>query len=217
MIKIHKEGKSIIYFSTLISISLSISIWILLPIKIFIIAEILILTLMIFVFRFFRIPKRTFNSSENDIIAPADGKIVAIENVYEDEYFKTQKTQVSVFMSVYNVHINWFPISGSVAYFKYHEGKYLVARHPKSSELNERTSVVIQNGQTMILLRQIAGYVARRVICYAKEGMSVKQNDELGFIKFGSRVDMFLPTDADIQVKIGDKTTGGVTKIASLK
>lgn len=217
MVKIHKEGRSIIYFSLLIIISFSISSWVLLPIYLAIISEIILLSILILVFRFFRIPDRQYTYDDNSVIAPADGKVVAIEEVYEQEYFNDKRIQISIFMSIHNVHINWYPISGIITFFKYHKGKYLLARHPKSSELNERTSMVIKNGHTEILLRQIAGYVARRVICYAKKGLTVKQNNELGFIKFGSRVDIFLPLDTDIHVNINDLAIGGYTKIASFE
>jgi len=217
MVKIHKEGRSIIYFSLLIIISLSISSWILLPINLAIISEIVLLSILILIFRFFRIPSRQYTYDENSVIAPADGKVVAIEEVYEQEYFNDKRIQISIFMSIHNVHINWYPISGIITFFKYHQGKYLLARHPKSSELNERTSMVIKNDHNEILLRQIAGYVARRVICYAKKGLTVKQNNELGFIKFGSRVDLFLPLNTDIHVNINDLAKGGYTKIASFE
>lgn len=185
-----------------------------LPLPVFIPVLAGLLTMQIMVLRFFRIPKRKFLADEKAIIAPADGTIVAIENVKETEYFKDERKLVSIFMSVHNVHINWFPITGTVKYFKYHPGKYLLARHPKSSELNERTSVVIGNDEREILVRQIAGYVARRIICYATPGKDFRQGDELGFIRFGSRVDIYLPTDTHVTVKPGDKTTGGVTIIA---
>ena len=166
--------------------------------------------------RFFRDPKRQFILNKDAIIAPADGKIVAIEEVIETEYFKEKRKLVSIFMSIHNVHINWFPISGTIKYFKYHPGKYLLAIHPKSSELNERTSIVIENSGYEILVRQIADFVARRIVCYARETGDAKQSHELGFIRFGSRVDVFLPAETHINVKIGDKTIGGVTEIAQL-
>lgn len=175
------------------------------------------LVLFILVVQFFRIPNRLLTTGDAQVIAPADGKVVVIEETTESEYFKDRRRQVSIFMSPLNVHVNRNPVSGIVRYFKYFPGKYLVAWHPKSSTENERTTVVIEtpNG-VKVLLRQIAGAVARRIIWYVKEGQPVKQGDEFGFIKFGSRVDVFLPLDAEIKVKIGDVTKGGVTVIAEL-
>lgn len=165
---------------------------------------------------FFRIPSRTHTTGDDLIIAPADGKIVVIEEVYEPEYFKDKRVQVSIFMSPLNVHQNLNPISGVVKYFKYHPGKYLVAWHPKSSTLNERTSYVIGNDRMELLTRQIAGAVARRIAYYVKEGDTVDQCKEFGFIRFGSRVDVFLPVGTPINVKIGDITQGGVTVLAKM-
>lgn len=165
---------------------------------------------------FFRIPSRVHTTGENLVVAPADGKVVVIEEVYEPEYFKDKRLQVSIFMSPINVHQNLNPISGVVKYFKYHPGKYLVAWHPKSSTLNERTSYVIGNGKVEILSRQIAGALARRIAYYVKEGDSVQQTKEFGFIRFGSRVDVYLPIGTPVNVKIGDITQGGVTVLAEL-
>ena len=167
---------------------------------------------------FFRSPKIEITLNPNHVLAPADGKVVAIEDVNETEYFNPEysgRRQISIFMSPLNVHINRNPVSGTIKYFKYHPGKYLVAWHPKSSTKNERTTVVYETeNKQQILVRQIAGAVARRISCYVKEGDSVKQGDELGFIKFGSRVDVLLPLDAKLNIKIGDKTVGGETVIA---
>lgn len=165
---------------------------------------------------FFRIPSRMHTTGENLVVAPADGKVVVIEEVFEPEYFKDKRLQVSIFMSPINVHQNLNPISGVVKYFKYHPGKYLVAWHPKSSTLNERTSYVIGNGNVDILSRQIAGALARRIAYYIKEGDTVQQTKEFGFIRFGSRVDVFLPVGTPVNVKIGDITQGGVTVLAEL-
>jgi len=165
---------------------------------------------------FFRIPGRVHTTGENLVVAPADGKVVVIEEVFEPEYFKDTRLQVSIFMSPINVHQNLNPISGVVKYFKYHPGKYLVAWHPKSSTLNERTSYVIGNGKVDILSRQIAGALARRIAYYVKEGDTVQQTKEFGFIRFGSRVDVFLPVGTPVNVKIGDITQGGVTVLAEL-
>lgn len=165
---------------------------------------------------FFRIPTRELTTGDNLVVAPADGKVVVIEEVYEPEYFKDKRLQVSIFMSPLNVHQNLNPISGVVKYFKYHPGKYLVAWHPKSSTLNERTSYVISNGKTELLSRQIAGALARRIAYYVKEGDTVQQTKEFGFIRFGSRVDVYFPVGTPINVKIGDITQGGVTVLAKL-
>lgn len=165
--------------------------------------------------QFFRNPARNTIVNANHIIAPADGKIVVIEEVEEPEYFKDKRIQVSIFMSPFNVHVNRNPISGVVSYFKYHPGEYLVAWHPKSSTLNERTTTVIktESGQE-ILFRQIAGAVARRIRYYVDTGDSVKQGEEMGFIKFGSRVDVFLPVGTDVNVAIDQITRGGETVLA---
>ncbi len=167
------------------------------------------------VLQFFRNPKITLIVAENFVLAPADGKVVAIEEVEEGEYFNSKRTQISIFMSPVNVHVNRSPVSGIVSYFKYHPGKYLVAWHPKSSMENERTTVVVKMGDDLeILFRQIAGAVARRIKCYIREGDAVVQGSEFGFIKFGSRVDILLPTNSTLCVDLGDKTKGGITKIA---
>jgi phosphatidylserine decarboxylase len=166
---------------------------------------------------FFRIPLRTFSMGETKIVAPADGKVVVIEETYEPEYFKDNRLQVSIFMSPLNVHVNRNPISGIVRYMKYHPGKYLVAWHPKSSTENERTTIVIGNDRMELLMRQIAGALARRICYYVKEGDAVEQNGEFGFIRFGSRVDLFFPLGTKIDVKIGDIVQGGMTVLAHLQ
>jgi phosphatidylserine decarboxylase len=165
---------------------------------------------------FFRIPNRTFTKGDNLVIAPADGKVVVIEETFEPEYFKDQRLQVSIFMSPLNVHVNRTPIEGEVKYMKYHPGKYLVAWHPKSSTENERTTVVVGNQKTTLLMRQIAGALARRICWYVKEGDKLKQNDEFGFIRFGSRVDIYFPVGTKIDVKIGDTVQGGMTVLARM-
>ncbi|HYD21491.1 MAG TPA: phosphatidylserine decarboxylase family protein [Flavipsychrobacter sp.] len=165
---------------------------------------------------FFRLPNRSHTHGEEKIVSPADGKVVVIEEVFEPEYFKDKRLQISVFMSPLNVHVNRNPVSGIVKYMKYHAGKYLVAWHPKSSTENERTTLVIANDRAEVLLRQIAGALARRIRYYVKEGDEVKQNDEFGFIQFGSRVDVFLPIGTTVDVKIGDVVKGGVTVLAHL-
>ncbi len=171
--------------------------------------------LLILVLQFFRNPKRKTTANKNHIIAPVDGKVVVIEEVYEKEFFKDKRLQVSIFMSPLNVHVTRYAISGAVAFSKYHPGKYLVAWHPKSSELNERTTVVLENNTVgQILYRQIAGAVARRIVNYAKVGDKVVQGRDAGFIKFGSRVDVFLPLGTKINVKIDQKVRGGEDCIA---
>ncbi len=176
------------------------------------------LVIFALIVQFFRIPNRALTQHDTQVIAPADGTVVVIEETEETEYFKERRRQVSIFMSPLNVHVNRNPVSGVVRYFRYFPGKYLVAWHPKSSTENERTTIVIQakNGSE-ILFRQIAGAVARRIRWYVKEGQPVEQGQEMGFIKFGSRVDVFLPLDAEVKVAIGDRMKGGVTILAELR
>jgi len=179
--------------------------------------NVLFFALLILILQFFRIPKRTLNYQEGDVICPADGKVVVIEEVEETEYFKDKRIQVSIFMSPLNVHANYYPIPGENTYVKYHPGKFLVAWHPKSSTENERSTVVTKdkNG-TEVLFRQIAGAVARRICLYAETNQKAEAGKEFGFIKFGSRIDIFLPLNCQINVKIGDKVKGIESKIASL-
>ncbi|HLU17829.1 MAG TPA: phosphatidylserine decarboxylase family protein [Edaphocola sp.] len=165
---------------------------------------------------FFRIPSREFTQGDNLVIAPADGKVVVIEETDENEYFKDRRIQVSIFMSPLNVHVNRSPIRGLVKYVKYHPGRYLVAWHPKSSTENERTTVVVGNNKTTLLMRQIAGALARRICYYVKEGQSIDQNAEFGFIRFGSRVDIFFPIGTKIDVTIGQHVKGGQTILAKI-
>ncbi len=174
------------------------------------------LVFFILIVQFFRNPFRNTVINENHVIAPADGKVVVIEEVEEPEYFKDKRRQVSIFMSPVNVHVNRNPIAGIVKYAKYHPGKYLVAWHPKSSTENERTTVVIAGSKAEVLFRQIAGALAKRIVYYVKEGDKVEQGSEMGFIKFGSRIDIYLPLDATINVKLDQKTRGGETVVATL-
>jgi phosphatidylserine decarboxylase len=169
------------------------------------------------ILQFFRSPVFKINKNDKQVLAPADGKVVVIEETEETEYLKGKRKQISIFMSPVNVHVNRMPVGGSISYFKYHPGKYLVAWHPKSSTENERTTVVakMKNG-TEVLFRQIAGALARRIKWYVKEGQQLEQGDEFGFIKFGSRVDIFLPLDAKVKVSMGEVTKGGRTVIAEL-
>ncbi len=216
---LHKEGTATISLTIIGLLILNFAVRQLLPTSDIIHTAILALSLiiLIIVVQFFRKPKRVTSKNPYHIIAPADGKVVVIEEVVENEYFKDSRRQVSIFMSPLNVHINFNPISGIVSFVKYHAGKYLVAWHPKSSTENERTTIVVKhtNG-TEILFRQIAGALARRICWYVKEGQSVEQGSEFGFIKFGSRIDIYLPLDAKILVNIGDKPIGGETVIAEL-
>jgi phosphatidylserine decarboxylase len=214
--RIHKEGIIIIlvFFLVISSFNLIIywavrNTWLQ---SILIIASIAFLLMVVW---FFRNPDRSVIPNDSIVLSAADGKVVVIEEVMEKEYFKDRRIQVSIFMSPLNVHANRYPVSGTVSYYKYHPGKYLVAWHPKSSELNERSTIVIKDSHgKMILVRQIAGAVARRIVSYTHEGQHVIQGDELGFIKFGSRVDMFFPAGTKINVKIGDVVTGNRTVIA---
>ncbi len=215
--RIHKEGFFILGSSLLLMVVFVIILWMWLASLGLILGFAIAVPIYAFLLRFFRVPKRIISPNSNTIFSPADGKVVAFEVVDEPEYLKTRCMQVSVFMSVWNVHVNWFPFSGKVAYYRYHPGKFLVAWHPKSSTENERTTVVIErNDGVKVLFRQIAGLVARRIICYAKEGEAVSQFQEMGFIKFGSRVDLFLPLDAEIKVALNQKVTGNITEIASI-
>lgn len=173
------------------------------------------LAFYLLILQFFRIPLFEVQTDEKRVLAPADGKVVVIEETEETEYLKSKRKQISIFMSPINVHINRMPVTGVISYFKYHPGKYLVAWHPKSSTENERTTVVTKmNNGTEIVFRQIAGALARRIKCYVKEGQQLHQGDEFGFIKFGSRVDIFLPLDAKVMIQVGDVTKGGKTVIA---
>ena len=175
------------------------------------------LILLVLVLQFFRNPKRVTPKNDNHLIAPVDGKVVIVEEVYEKEYFKDKRLQVSIFMSPLNVHVTRYTMSGVVNFSKYPPGKYLVAWHPKSSELNERTTIVLENKSFgEILYRQIAGAVARRIVNYAEEGTQVTQGEDAGFIKFGSRVDLFLPLNTPLDVKVNDMVKGGVQTIAHL-
>jgi phosphatidylserine decarboxylase len=170
----------------------------------------------LFIVSFFRIPSRTFTYNEDAVVSPADGKVVVIEEVFDTEFFQEKRLQISVFMSPANVHVNRYPFSGKVVYSQYHKGKYLVAWDPKSSTENERHSIVLSNPKADVLVKQIAGALAKRIVNYSVVGEDVKQNEELGFIKFGSRVDLLLPLGTPVNVKIGDKVKNGVSVLAKL-
>ena len=214
----HREGYKIILNTFLITVTISICVeyvienfWIQ---KLLQLSAIIILLLIL---QFFRNPKRKTIINKNHIISPVDGKVVNIKEVFEKEYFKDKRIQLSIFMSPVNVHVTRYAISGEVIFSKYHPGKYFVAWHPKSSELNERTTVVIENKTVgKILYRQIAGAVARRIVNYAKVGDKAIQGNDAGFIKFGSRVDLFLPIDTKINVVIDQFVKGGIDQIASV-
>lgn len=215
--KLHKEGRKIAGISSLLFCLLTGTFFICLAPGWAFLADLPALPLLVLIIRFFRVPSRQVLSQADAVFSPADGKVVAIEEVFENEFYHETRKVVSVFMSIYNVHINWYPVEGEVIYQKYHPGKFLVAWHPKSSTDNERTTVVVgPSKQQSILLRQIAGAVARRIVCYAKANHKVTQNQELGFIKFGSRVDVFLPPDAEIKVSLNQKVTGSQTILAIL-
>lgn len=178
--------------------------------------QIIALVFLVLVLQFFRNPKRNTQRNDNQVIAPVDGKVVVIEEVFENEYFKDKRLQVSIFMSPINVHVTRYAVGGKVVFSKYHPGKYLVAWHPKASEENERTTVVVENQSFgKILYRQIAGALAKRIVNYAKEGDTAVQGADAGFIKFGSRVDLYLPLDAKINVQLGQTVKGGIDVVAS--
>jgi phosphatidylserine decarboxylase len=175
------------------------------------------LAVLLFLVSFFRVPARRLSTGDDLVICPADGKVVVIEEITDEEYFKDKRLQISIFMSPANVHQNRNPIGGEVVYSKYHKGKYLVAWHPKSSTENERHSVVIRNGHGEVLVRQIAGAMARRIVNYLSVGQKVQQSAEMGFIKFGSRVDVLLPVGTAVEVQLNQVVQGGVTVLAKLK
>ncbi|KGO80558.1 phosphatidylserine decarboxylase [Flavobacterium cauense R2A-7] len=215
-IQFHKEGAKIILGTTIAVVAVVFLADAFLPIFWLQKAvQILALFMLIMVLQFFRNPKRVVAINDNHIIAPVDGKVVVIEEVFEPEYFKDKRLMVSIFMSPINVHVTRYAVNGLVKFSKYHPGKYLVAWHPKASEENERTTVVVENrvfGE--ILYRQIAGALARRIVNYAQEGMQVVQGTDAGFIKFGSRVDLYLPLGTQVNVKLNEKAVGGKTIIA---
>ncbi|WP_209388517.1 MULTISPECIES: phosphatidylserine decarboxylase family protein [unclassified Chryseobacterium] len=215
--KLHKESKGTIAVATIIfTIISAVSIYYLEMFSLLIIVPLLVIYCL--VFWFFRVPNREILDHVENVIAPVDGKVVMIKEVEESEFLKEKAIQVSIFMSPLNVHICRFPVSGKVIYKKYHPGKYLVAWHEKSSTENERTTMAVESlTNHKVVFRQIAGYVARRIVFYCNEGDSAKAGHEFGFIKFGSRMDVFLPLDTEIICKIGDKTKGGIDVIAKMK
>jgi phosphatidylserine decarboxylase len=216
MIRFHKEGYKIILTAMLISILGIVCVEKLIEIPWLIkLIQIVIIGFLIIILQFFRNPKREVPLNDNALVAPVDGKVVVIEEVEEPEYFKDKRLQVSIFMSPINVHVTRYAMSGLIKYSKYHSGKYLVAWHPKASTENERTSVVVHNiSFGDVLYRQIAGALAKRIVNYAKKGGKVVQGTDAGFIKFGSRVDLFLPLGTKLKVSLGDKVKGGIQVIA---
>ena len=215
--KIHREGYSILLSEIMMSLGIIVGLSFLgLPDIVLYIASVIAVVVFILFAQFFRVPKRSINNVEGQITCPSDGKVVVIERVHEPEYFKDERIQVSIFMSPLNVHVQWAPMAGLVRYAVYHAGKYLVAWHPKSSTENERTTLVVESSKGEVLFRQIAGAVARRIKYYVQPGDMVKSGEEVGFIKFGSRIDVFLPLDAKIHVRIDDKVKGRETLLATL-
>lgn len=215
--KLHKESKgTIIVASVVFAFVAYLSIYFFKPYSLLVIIPLLIVYGL--VFWFFRVPRRDVEDHMENVIAPVDGKVVMIKEIFEDEFLQNKVIQISIFMSPLNVHICRYPVSGNVIYKKYHPGKYLVAWHEKSSTQNERTTVAVESmTHHTVIFRQIAGYVARRIVFYCKEGDAAKAGHEFGFIKFGSRMDVFLPLDTEIICKIGDKTKGGIDVIAKMK
>ena len=217
---LHKEGRKLVLIIFLaialiaVLMHFTIEVW---NVFDYIVIGVLVVAAVLFA-SFFRIPKRIFTTDDKQIVAPADGRVVVIEEVFENEFLKQQCRQVSIFMSPANVHVNRYPVSGKVVYVKYHKGNYFVASHPKSSVLNEHSSIGMEMADgTRIFLRQIAGAMARRIVCYSKEGDVVEQNQELGFIKFGSRVDLFIPLEAEMNVNLESAVKNGISTIAFLK
>lgn len=218
-VKIHHEGTNILIVLIIILLLINIPLWLWVrPLAIAIASTAVCGVFYLLVVNFFRSPKRQFKGNpENVVVASADGKVVALEETFEDEFLHCKAIQLSVFMSVFNVHANWFPVDGEVIYSKHHSGRFMAAYLPKSSTENERSTVVIRTHDgKLVLVRQIAGAMARRIVTYANPGVEASIQDHMGFIKFGSRVDIYLPTDTEIYVKIGDKTVGGVTEVGRL-
>lgn len=219
-VKIHHEGTNIIIILLIVLLAINTPLWLLFgsPTWVWVISGVSAI-LWLLVVNFFRSPRRHFTGErKNVVVASADGKVVALERTFESEYLNREVIQLSIFMSVFNVHANWFPVDGEVVFSKHHSGRFMAAYLPKSSTENERSTVVIRanNGQE-ILMRQVAGAMARRIVTYAQPGVEASIEDHMGFIKFGSRVDIYLPLDAEIKVKLGDFTIGGITEVARLK
>lgn len=213
----HKEGYKIISVALVLFLGINLASYVAIQIDEWQIAIFSVtLVFLILILQFFRNPKRHTTVNDSTVVAPVDGKVVVIEEVFEKEHFKDNRLQVSIFMSPVNVHVTRHPINGEVIFSKYHPGKYLVAWHPKASEENERTTVVVKNNSIEVLYRQIAGALAKRIVNYAKEGEKVVQGSDSGFIKFGSRVDVYLPVGTDVNVTLNQKVKGGESVIANL-
>jgi len=217
MIKIHREGRLIVAITVLLLLVAVVLTGLYLPYYAGYIVAAFSLLIFVLILRFFRVPFRRPFLDPSTVTSPADGRVVAVEHVHLQEYFEGPCIQISVFMSIHDVHINYYPLGGTIEYVQYHPGRYLVARHPKSSSLNEHTSIGIRTPLGPILVRQIAGAVARRIRCYAQEHTTVSQGAEMGFIKFGSRVDVFFPVDAEVRVTTGQQVLGSITPLARLK
>ena len=217
---IHKKGYGVISTVILIAAIIAAAFWLFVPVMLLnILMSVACAALVFWAFSFFRVPTNRVTTIEKDaVISAADGEVVVIEEVEEKEYFHDKRIQVSIFMSAYNVHVNWFPMNGVVSYYKYHPGKKLFAINPKSSELNERNTLVVKDEQGReVLFRQIAGVMARRIICHVDKGTAAKVGEEFGLIRFGSRVDFFFPIGSEINVKIGDKVKGKISVLAYLR
>ena len=216
--KIHKEGYNIIAVAFIITAAVVLGCYYLLGwgavSKIVLAVALFIFALVV---RFFRVPKRTLVVDKDLVVAPCDGKVVQVREVVEDEYLNTRCIQISIFMSVFNVHVNYYPVGGKILYSKHHQGAYIIASYPKASEKNERTSIAVETaGGAKVLFRQIAGYIARRIVCYAEAGEQAAQCSQVGFIKFGSRMDVFIPLDSQVNVKVGENVVACETVIAKL-
>ena len=217
---IHKKGYGVISTVIIIAAIIAAAFWLFVPVMLLkILMSVACAALVFWAFSFFRVPTNRVTTIEKDaVISAADGEVVVIEEVEEKEYFHDKRIQVSIFMSAYNVHVNWFPMNGVVSYYKYHPGKKLFAINPKSSELNERNTLVVKDEQGReVLFRQIAGVMARRIICHVDKGAPAKVGEEFGLIRFGSRVDFFFPIGSEINVKIGDKVKGKISVLAYLR
>lgn len=219
--KINKEGYKIIAVSGLICLLLWWLIWYLVEqhynATILVISTIVLISLWFFIVAFFREPRRVKIHDSELVFSPCDGRVVVTEVVHEDEYLKEEMLQISIFMSITNIHMNWLPVGGEIEYYKYHPGRFLIAWHPKSSTENERTTTVVKmNDGNKVLFRQVAGMIARRIVSYVKVGDKVNQNDVFGFIKFGSRIDVLVPKTSELLVEIGDKVVGSQTPIVRL-
>ncbi|WP_378186939.1 phosphatidylserine decarboxylase family protein [Aquimarina sp. W85] len=213
----HKEGFKIISVALVIFLGINVASYVAIQLEEIQLAILVVsFAFLLLILQFFRNPKRKITLSDTTVVSPVDGKVVVIEEVFEKEYFNEKRLQVSIFMSPINVHVTRHPIGGKVVFSKYHPGKFLVAWHPKSSEENERTTVVVKNNSTEILYRQIAGALAKRIVNYAIEGEKVTQGSDSGFIKFGSRVDVFLPIGTKVNVSLNEKVRGGESIIATL-